>query len=141
VQVLSRWQSLKGDRQVKGVDFFATFAPVVNWTTVHLMLILSSILGLSTYQVDFMAAFIHAPIDEDMYVDMPRGFSESGKILKLKKSLYGLSKHWETSFNSSRVNLKRLGLSLHWIWIHAYSFQIKLSVLYMLTILCSTLQS
>jgi hypothetical protein len=37
-----------------------------------------------------MAAFIHAPIDEDMYVDMPRGFSESGKILKLKKSLYGL---------------------------------------------------
>ena len=36
----------RGDKQIKDVDFFETFCPVVNWTTVRLMLILSTILQL-----------------------------------------------------------------------------------------------
>jgi len=48
---------------VEGIDFFDTFAPVVNWTIVRLMLILSVILGLATKQVDSTAAFLRAPID------------------------------------------------------------------------------
>jgi hypothetical protein len=47
---------VRDDRQVKGVDYFDTFTPVVNWTTVQLMLILSIVLGLSTKQVDYTAA-------------------------------------------------------------------------------------
>jgi hypothetical protein len=72
------------------------------------MLILSAILGLSTHQVDYTAAFIHAPIDEDMYVDMPREFSESGKILKLKKSLYGLKQSLRNFFQFLKGKLKKI---------------------------------
>ena len=36
----------RGDRQIEGVDFFDTYAPVVGWTTVRLLLILSLQLGL-----------------------------------------------------------------------------------------------
>ena len=54
-----------GDRQVEGVEFFDTFALVINWQTVRLMLILSLILNLQTKQVDYTAAFLHAPIDRD----------------------------------------------------------------------------
>ncbi|KAG7341235.1 reverse transcriptase RNA-dependent DNA polymerase [Nitzschia inconspicua] len=68
-----------GHRQIEGVDFFETFAPVVNWTTVRLLLILSQVLGLASQQVDYTAAFVHAPIQEEVYVQMPRGFSEPGK--------------------------------------------------------------
>jgi hypothetical protein len=99
---------MRGDRQVEGVDFFDTFAPVVNWMTVHLMLILIAILGLSTHQVDYTASFIHAPIDEDLYVDMPRGFSESGKILKLKKSLYGLKQSPRNFFQFLKGKLEKI---------------------------------
>jgi hypothetical protein len=53
-----------GHRQIEGVDFFETFAPVVNWTTVRLLLVLSQVLNLSTKQVDYTAAFIHAPIND-----------------------------------------------------------------------------
>jgi hypothetical protein len=103
---------VRGDKQVEGVDFFDTFAPVVNWTTVRLMLILSIILGLSTRQVDYTAAFVHAPIDKDpdwdsltpmeqerhgIYVEMPQGFSEPGKVLKLKCLLYGLKLQYAPS--------------------------------------------
>ena len=77
----------RGDRQIEGVDFFDTFAPVVNWTAVRLLLILTAQLGLVTKQVDYTAAFIHADIDlppncdemskeeqqcQGVYVEMPR---------------------------------------------------------------------
>ena len=53
----------QGDRKIEGVDFFDTYAPVVNWTTVRLILILTAQLGLATKQVDCTAAFVHADID------------------------------------------------------------------------------
>lgn len=95
----------RGDRQIENVDFFDTFAPVVSWTTVRLLLILSIELQLATKQVDYTAAFVHADIDlppnykdmtpqeqqrQGVYIDMPRGFAKEGTVLKLKKSLYGL---------------------------------------------------
>jgi hypothetical protein len=81
----------RGDKQIEGVDYFETFAPVVNWQTIRLMLILSLVLGLATKQVDYTAAFIHAPIDKDptwdsmsdeqrersgVYIEVPRGFRQ-----------------------------------------------------------------
>ena len=38
----------RGDRQIAGVDYFETYAPVVQWTTVRLMLILESLLDLKS---------------------------------------------------------------------------------------------
>ena len=79
----------RGDQQVFRIDYFDTFAPVVCWTTVRILLILSVILGLDTKQVDYTCAFLQATITED--VCMPRGFEEEvGKVLKLQRSLYGL---------------------------------------------------
>ena len=52
-----------GDRQTEGVDFFDTCAPVVNWNTVRLLLILTAQLGPATKQADCTAAFARADID------------------------------------------------------------------------------
>ena len=110
----------RGDRQIEGVDYFDTFAPVVNWTTVQIMLIVSVILDLATKQVDYTAAFVHAPIDlppnhnqtselekqqAGLYTEMPRGFMQQSKILKLKKSLYGL--YLEISLCILKLNLNQ----------------------------------
>ena len=83
---------VRGDQQVHGIDFFETYAPVVQWTTVRLMLILEVLLRLKSKQGDITAAFVHADVDEgeNIYVEMPRGFRKQGKVLKLKKTLYGL---------------------------------------------------
>ena len=82
----------RGDQQIEGVDFFETYAPVVQWTTVRLMLILEVLLGLKSKQGDVTAAFLHADLDEneEVYVKMPLGFRKLGKCLKLRKTLYGL---------------------------------------------------
>jgi hypothetical protein len=52
---------------------------------------MSILLNLATKQVDYVAAFVQADIDTTVYVEMPRGFTQQGKVLRLKKSLYGLS--------------------------------------------------
>ena len=39
---------VRGDRQIKDVDYFKTFAPVVSWNTVRLLLVLSAQLDLAT---------------------------------------------------------------------------------------------
>ena len=40
-----------------GHDYWETYAPVASWVTIHMMLILSSLLNLKTCQVDYMQAF------------------------------------------------------------------------------------
>jgi hypothetical protein len=115
---------VRGDRQIEGVDYFETFAPVVAWVTVRLMLILSVILNLATTQVDYTAAFVHADIDRDpnwdtmteqerdragVYIEMPRGFKEEGKVLKLKKSLYGLKQSPRNFFLHLKQKLHSIG--------------------------------
>ena len=82
----------RGDQQLEGIDFFETYAPVVQWTTVHLLLILEVLLELQSKQGDVTAAFLHADLEEHekVYVEMPTGFRQKGKVLKLKKTLYGL---------------------------------------------------
>jgi hypothetical protein len=98
----------------------------VNWQTIHLMLILSDILNLLTTQVDYTAAFVHAPIDKDpnwdllsheekkksdVYVEMPHGFKIPGKVLKLKNNLYGLKQAPRNFFQHFQRNLEKVGFT------------------------------
>ena len=82
----------RGDQQLEGIDFFETYAPVVQWTTVCLLLILEVLLDMKSKQGDITAAFLHADVSpgEEIYVEMPQGFKQKGKVLKLKRTLYGL---------------------------------------------------
>jgi hypothetical protein len=83
--------------QLEGVDFFETYAPVVQWTTIWLTFILEVLLGLKSKQGEVTCAFLHADFapDETVYVDMPLRFNTKNKngkhqVLKLNKTLYGL---------------------------------------------------
>ena len=82
----------RGDQQIKDVEYKETYAPVVSWATVRLMLILESMLGLKSCQADVECAFLHGHLEEgeEIYMHMPRGFKQEGKCLRLKRSLYGL---------------------------------------------------
>ena len=84
----------RGDCQKEGVDYFETWAPVVNWRTIRIIMVLAAKLGLVSAQCNITAAFIHrrVPEHEHIYVHQPRGFYEGTKnqVLKLKRTLYGL---------------------------------------------------
>ena len=98
---------VRGDCQIDGIDVFDTYAPVVSWTTVRLLLILSVVLKLKTKQVDYTAAFVQAELDESeqVYVEMPKGFKKQGKVLKLNRALYGLRQSPRTWFEHLKEKL------------------------------------
>ena len=69
-----------------------TYSPVVSWSTVRMLLSLAVQLNLKTRACDINNAFLCSPMEEgqNVYVEMPRGYEQEGKVYKLKKSLYGL---------------------------------------------------
>ncbi len=80
--------------QVEGVHFWDTYSPVVQMITVHLVLVLSLLLGLKYRSIDITLAFTQAPIDVPTYLDLPSGFSVEGNpdefVLELKNAIDGL---------------------------------------------------
>ena len=58
----------RGDRQQEGIDYFKTWAPVIQWSTVHIVMILAEKLNLFSVQCDMTAAFIHGRVTETIYV-------------------------------------------------------------------------
>ncbi len=107
-----------GDRQLEGIDYFETWAPVIQWSTIQIVLILSLKLGWVSAQCDITAAFIHAllPADEEIYVEQPRGFrTHKGHVLRLRRSLYGLKQAPRHFFHYLTERLLKQGLqqSIH----------------------------
>jgi len=84
-----------GYDQEYGVDYFETYAPVAQLTSIRLMLALILNMVLTPFHLDVEAAFINADLTEEIYVQMPEGkkqYDPDGNELcwLLKKSLYGL---------------------------------------------------
>lgn len=76
----------KGFRQRPGENYFQTFSPVVDRTSVDTIINIAAIKGLPLYSPDISQAFLQAPIDEDVFIKY------DGEIYKLKKHSMGQNK-------------------------------------------------
>ena len=57
------------------------------------MLAIASLRNLEIHQMDIKTAFLNGELEEEIYMEQPKGFSahgQEGKVCKLVKSLYGL---------------------------------------------------
>ena len=98
----------RGFSQQKGVDYNETYAPVTTAETLRTMLAVATAKQLKTKHIDIKAAYLHADVEEDIYMELPEGYEipssarsgggggatraadEQVLCCKLKKSLYGL---------------------------------------------------
>jgi hypothetical protein len=86
--------NLHGGKQVYGMNYFETYAPVVTWFAIRLMIISGIIFGWALRQVDFVMAYPQAPIEMDIYMELPQGImtahgNSKDHVLKLNKNIYG----------------------------------------------------
>jgi hypothetical protein len=83
-----------GGQQQYGVNYWETYAPVVSWSTVRLILILSLILNWHTRSLDFVLAYPQADVKTNIYMRLPKytkvKHANGPAYLKLRKNLYGL---------------------------------------------------
>ena len=59
-------------------------------TSLRVLLALAAKFDLEMLQLDAVNAFVHAELDETVFMRMPPGYSEQSKVLRLNKALYGL---------------------------------------------------
>ncbi|KAK9879752.1 hypothetical protein WA026_006815 [Henosepilachna vigintioctopunctata] len=82
---------VRGCQQQKGLDYTEVFSPVVNISSLRMILAVSVKRSFKLKKFDIKTAFLYGKITEDIYMNIPEGYDkQEGKICKLKKSLYGL---------------------------------------------------
>jgi hypothetical protein len=60
-------------KQIYGMNYFETYAPVVTWFAIRLMIIFGIIFCWALRQVNFVMAYPQASIEMDIYVELPQG--------------------------------------------------------------------
>ena len=68
----------KGFRQEYGVNFDKNFSPVVKMTTLRFMLDVVAADNLELIQLDVKTTFLHGDLQEEIYMEEPKGFVASG---------------------------------------------------------------
>ena len=83
----------QGYTQVEGVDFDETFAPVARLESIRLLLGVACLLKFKLFQMDVKSAFLNGYLNEEVYMEQPKGFVDPNcpdHVYKLRKALYGL---------------------------------------------------
>ncbi|KAM2051568.1 hypothetical protein TB2_032480 [Malus domestica] len=103
----------KGYTQKYGINYTDTFAPVAKINIVRVLLSLAANLDWPLQQFDVKNAFLHGDLIEEIYIDLPPGWSDPDirkqKVCRLKKSLYGLKQSPRTWFGRFTKSMKAFG--------------------------------
>jgi hypothetical protein len=101
----------RGFMQREGINFDDTFAPMARMESVRLFA-LAAQEGWYVHHMDVKSAFLNGDLKEEVYVHQPPGFvipGKEGKVLRLRKALYGLRqapREWNAKLDST---LKEMG--------------------------------
>ena len=74
-------------------------------TSIRMLIAIDALYNLEIHQMDVKTAFLNGDLDEDIYMEQPKGFivpSQEKKVCRLVKSLYGLKqapKQWHENFD------------------------------------------
>jgi Reverse transcriptase (RNA-dependent DNA polymerase) len=97
--------------QIPGIDFNESFAHVINDVSFRIMLVAKLIWNLKDCIVDVETAFLHGELEEEIYMNIPKGMnSDSNSCLLLNKTIYGLVQSARKFYKKLISVLKSIGL-------------------------------
>ena len=83
----------QGYTQVEEVDFDESFTPMARLESIHILMSIACTMNFKLYQMDVKCAFLNGYLNEEVFVEQPKGFKDPhflDHVLRLKKALYGL---------------------------------------------------
>lgn len=102
----------RGNEQREGLDYAETFAPLVKWSIVRLIVASAAVLGWSITHMDVVTAFLNGTIKEEIYMQQPPGFVTEHQrhlVCHLWKSLYGLKQSPRAWYEEVDLFLQSVG--------------------------------
>ena len=69
----------KGFSQKEGIDYEDTFAPVSRYSSILSIISLAAEMGWRVHQMDAKTAFLNRVIEEEMYIEQPKGMWRTGR--------------------------------------------------------------
>ncbi|CCE34925.1 uncharacterized protein CPUR_08864 [Claviceps purpurea 20.1] len=102
---------VRGDQQ-RHISSQDTYAATLANRSFRMLMAIAAKYNLELKQFDVTNAFVHASMDRDVYMRMPKGYQKRGTILKLQKALYGLRISpllWQKEFTTT---LKAIGFQV-----------------------------
>jgi len=98
---------VRGDQQ-RNVTSQDTYAATLASRSFRMMMAIAAQYDMELKQYDVTNAFVHATIDRDVYMRMPKGYQKPGTILQVNKALYGLRISpllWQKEFTATLIGL------------------------------------
>ncbi|CAI7813144.1 unnamed protein product [Closterium sp. NIES-53] len=101
----------RGFSQREGVDFFQTFAPTPNMTTLRVLLHIAAQRDYELHSLDFSTAFLRGSLYEEAWLCRPSAFTGTfppGTQWRLRRLVYGLRqapREWHDTFRSTMSDL------------------------------------
>jgi hypothetical protein len=113
--------NIHGGKQKFGTNYYKTYAPVVTWFAIQLLIVFGILFNWALWQVNFVMAYPQAPIEMDMYMELPTGIhtkhgNSKDYVLKLLANIYRqkqagcvwnsylVTKLWEINFKQSLID-------------------------------------
>jgi hypothetical protein len=78
---------------VEGIDYEETFSLVARYTSIWMIISLTTSMGWKLHQMDVKTTFLNGEFEEEIYIEQPYGFvihEKESHVCRLKKALYGL---------------------------------------------------
>lgn len=82
----------KGYTQEPDVDYTSseTYAPTLKVDSLRVLLSIAAVHDLELTQLDVKTAFLCGTLTEELYIELPEGFTKPGKVGRLNHPIYGL---------------------------------------------------
>ena len=98
---------VRGDQQ-RNITAQDTYAATLAGRSFRMLMAIAAKYDLELKQYDVTNAFVHAVIDREIYMRMPRGYQKPGTLLKVQKALYGLRVSpllWQKEFTATLAKI------------------------------------
>ena len=98
---------VRGDQQAR-VGREDTYAATLAARSFRTFMAIAARFDLELRQYDAVNAFVHAPLPDKVYMRMPQGYRQHGRILRLNKAVYGLRQSpvlWQRLFTTTLLEI------------------------------------
>ena len=114
---------------MEGIDYEETFSLVARYTSIRTIIALTASMGWKLHQMDVKKTFLNGEIEEEVYIEQPKGFvihDTKTHLCRLKKALCGLKQTPRAWYKKMDGFLMSLGFNnsvidsnlLSYCWLH-----------------------